>query len=176
MTERERLVAELLAARAAVLGAIAGLDDAQWRFRPGAGAWSIAENAEHLALTARAIGGLVMRTLRAPAGEEPVASPLAERIRARMADRSFRAQVPDTVRPEGEVGALAEVAARFGAPRDALAAFVGDRAHGLTGPRALHPALGPLDAAEWLAFLAAHELRHVAQIDEVKRTPGYPRA
>lgn len=175
MSERERLVQELEASRDALVAAIDGLSEAQWRFRPADGGWTVEENVEHLVVSARSIGALVMRRLRAgPDAADLVATPLAVRIRARMADRSVRAEVPEMVRPTGHPVDRAAATAEFVALREVLLAFVREPAHGLRAGTAPHPRLGELDAAEWLAFVAAHELRHVAQLMEVRRAVGFP--
>jgi len=37
-----------------------------------------------------------------------------------------------------------------------------------------HPVFGPLNLYEWLLFIGMHERRHLAQIDAVMSSPGYP--
>ncbi len=35
--------------------------------------------------------------------------------------------------------------------------------------------LGDMDAHQWMLYLSGHTLRHVAQIEEVKASNGYPK-
>lgn len=35
--------------------------------------------------------------------------------------------------------------------------------------------VGPMDAYQWLVFIAAHSERHLAQLREVKADPGFPK-
>jgi len=49
--ERDSLMRHLLQTRQAFLDSISGLSEAQWTFRAGADRWSIAEVAEHIAIS-----------------------------------------------------------------------------------------------------------------------------
>ena len=42
-------------------------------------------------------------------------------------------------------------------------------------PPLVHPLGQPLDAYEWLLFVAAHSERHTKQILEVKADPNFPK-
>ena len=44
----------------------------------------------------------------------------------------------------------------------------------LRGHAAPHPAFRMLDGYQWILLLSGHAARHTAQIEEVKRAPGYP--
>jgi hypothetical protein len=35
--------------------------------------------------------------------------------------------------------------------------------------------MGELDAYQWMLFMAAHSKRHLAQIEEVKADPNFPK-
>ncbi len=39
-----------------------------------------------------------------------------------------------------------------------------------------HPAFGPLNFREWIAFQRLHAMDHVQQMEKVKAHPGYPKA
>src|ERR1700680_2815685 len=58
-TERDKAVAELEGSRQAFLDATKGLSQAQWNFKAGPDRWSIAECAEHIALSEDFIFGIV---------------------------------------------------------------------------------------------------------------------
>ena len=49
--ERERAMSELHATRKQFLDSVAGLSDAQWNFKPSPDVWSVAEVAEHIAIS-----------------------------------------------------------------------------------------------------------------------------
>lgn len=164
---------DLEAARDAFLAAIEGLHEAQWRFRPSPEQWSIAEVAEHVTLVSQAIG----RTVRGPLLSAPADAahlPDEARVRARLLGRTHKAKSPDRFLPVGTWGTRDEVRAAFVASREELLDWLRHTDAPLRAHAMPHPALGSLDGVEWLAFLAAHDLRHVAQIEDAKRAAGYP--
>ena len=166
-------VTELEVARDAFVASIDGLDAAQWGFRPAPGQWSIAEIAEHVTLVAREIG----RMLRGPLLATPVDdahAPTEAAIRMRLLSRTFKARSPERFLPCGTWSSVAAVREEYLTSREALLAWLRDTDAPLRAHRMPHPALGPLDGVEWLAFLAAHDLRHVAQIEDAKGAAGYP--
>src|SRR5712672_1484573 len=57
--ERERAMSELHATRKQFLDSVAGLSDAQWNFKPSPDVWSVAEVAEHIAVSEDTILKLV---------------------------------------------------------------------------------------------------------------------
>jgi hypothetical protein len=69
--ERDRAVAELEGSRRVFLEATAGLSPEQWNFKSAPERWSVAECAEHIALSESFIFGLVSeRILKMPATPE----------------------------------------------------------------------------------------------------------
>src|SRR5438128_9091601 len=59
--DRDKAVAELEGSRQAFLDATKGLSPAQWNFKAGPDRWSIAECAEHIALSEEFIFGVVTK-------------------------------------------------------------------------------------------------------------------
>ena len=74
--DREKAVAYLEETRAKFLKSIDGLSEAQWKFKAGPDRWSIAEVAEHIAISEGTILGLIqqkMLAMPAPKPDEKVA-------------------------------------------------------------------------------------------------------
>jgi hypothetical protein len=167
------LTKDLEIARDTVVASLDGLDDAQWRFRPAPECWSIAEIAEHVTLVSREIGLMVRGPLlQAPVDEDhPAGEGL---VRSRLLSRARKVRSPERFVPKGTWLTVEEVRREFLGSREALLEWLRAADAPLRAHRLPHPMLGPLDGVEWLAFLAAHDLRHVAQIDEAKRAVGYP--
>ncbi len=175
--ERNRLLSELHATRKQFLDAIEGLSPAQWKFKPAPERWSIAECAEHIALSEDSLYEMLIgKLLKAP--PQPVdrkqAAKLDEQILNRMADRSQKAQAPGELQPKGRWKDAATIAAHFRESRERLLEYVRTtqdplRAHRLT--------LGGehLDGYHWVMLIAGHTARHVDQINEVKSSPGFPK-
>jgi hypothetical protein len=176
--EREALVKDLEQTRSAFLAAVQGLSEAQFRFKPAPERWSIAEVAEHIAVSEERIAANVtdkiMRTATAPEVLAAVQHD-DERISRLVHDRTNRRQAPEMLRPTGRFPSLQEVQAAFGQSRDKTVAYVQTTQDDLRGHAGTHPALKALDGYQWLLLLSAHCARHTEQIEEVKADPRFAR-
>ncbi|MGB8509202.1 MAG: DinB family protein [Pyrinomonadaceae bacterium] len=164
--------------RERVYQSVEGLSDEQGRFRPTPEAWSVAEIVEHLSLIERQMmqlfigmtkkaedGGL----LRGDAQEfAPVSlEEFAERARGE------KYQAPETMRPTGSASisdsleGLRQTRAAIRELQPRLEKIDGTALH------YPHPAFGPLNLYQWLAFIGAHEERHLRQLKAVKRSPDF---
>ena len=92
--ERDRALSELYASRKVFLDSVAGVTDAQWNFKPAPDVWSIAECAEHIAVSEDQLMGFVHKLMESPA--EPDKRALAkgndETVLKATADRSHKAK------------------------------------------------------------------------------------
>jgi hypothetical protein len=171
------VVEHLERSRDAFLAATAGLSDAQYQFRAADGTWSIAEIVEHVAVAERRILDFLatMPGAAAPTGAKRDGPERFARLAALIpAPDQRRLEAPTPLRPTNA----------FGGAEAALAAFVDARRRAVAVAHAApadvcdrvlpHRLLGELDLEEWLWFVGLHSLRHVAQIEAVKRAPGYP--
>ncbi|MCW5980055.1 MAG: DinB family protein [Bryobacteraceae bacterium] len=176
--ERDRALSSLHASRKMFLDEVADLSGAQWNFKPGPDRWSIAECAEHIALSEDALFQLVSeKVLKSP----PDPSKNTEAQRAKDAqvldaipDRAVRAQAPEFLRPAGKWSTREDLIAHFKQSRGRTIAFADNTDASLRDHFAPHPAVGELDAYQWILLISAHSERHVAQIREVKAAPNYP--
>ncbi|MDX2060668.1 MAG: DinB family protein [Gemmatimonadales bacterium] len=154
------------------------LDQTRFGFKPGPGRWSIAENVEHVIVSETGSVRLIRgKLLREPTPPEDLAAAADgwARVEARLSPGSGAVEAPDFVRPTGRWQTPAEMLEAFESSRAGLIEFIETTEHDLTRHAALHPRLGMLDGWQWAYFIALHGLRHAAQIDAVKRDPGYPR-
>jgi hypothetical protein len=162
--ERSYLTDQLGKSKQAFIGSIQGLTDAQWNYKAAPDKWSIKECAEHIILSEDFIFEGSQKMLQTPA-QPRAASSTPERDReifAMVQDRSHKAAAPEQIRPTGQWPTVA----------DAIAEFTSDelRAH-----YSSDTPLGTMDAYQVLVLMAGHSLRHTAQIQEVKTSPGYPK-
>ena len=173
--ERERALAQLKDTRNGLQEAVKGLSEAQWNYKAGPDKWSIAEVAEHLALTEELITkGIFPQLANAPApGDTHDASKVDAKIAAVMPDRSTKYQAPDMLHPTGRWTPSVSVE-HFLAARAETVKFL-NTTHDLRGHVVSHPAFGPLDGYEWVLAVAGHTARHTQQILEVKADAGYPK-
>lgn len=177
--ERDRAMSHLHASRKQFLDSIGGLSAAQWSYKPAPERWSVAEVAEHIAVTEESIFQLItMKVLKTPpVGEQQrTESPKRDEMVLKMVpDRSQRAQAPEFLRPAGRWPDRESLAAAFQTARGRNIAYAEKTVDPLRHHAAPHPVLGMLDGYQWLLLISAHTERHVAQIQEVRADPKFPR-
>jgi DinB superfamily len=161
------------AARARLVSAVEPLTGEQHAFRPSPDRWSVAEIIEHLSITeprvVRLVGALLDKLEASGArGDDSPFEPVSLTQFAERA-RTEKYQAPDEIRPKG--APLQDSLARLRDSRAALRALRPrvERVDG-TLARFPHPAWGPLDLYQWLAFVGMHERRHLAQIKALGET------
>src|SRR5277367_3426974 len=98
--ERDRAIAELTASRQQFLDSVAGLSAAQWNFKPDEKTWSVAECAEHIALSEDLIFGSVTKVMQGPATPDKKSAVTDDFILAAVVDRSHKFQAPEALRPK----------------------------------------------------------------------------
>jgi hypothetical protein len=177
--DRDAAVQDLEATRRAFLASVQGLSDAQYRFKPAPDRWSIAEVAEHIALSEERIGGNITDKIMAtPTPPELLAQVQHDdaRISRLVRDRTTPRKAPEMLQPTGKFSSLADVTAAFTKDRDKMVAYVQDPKDDLRAHAGPHPLLKAMDAYQWVLLLSAHCARHTAQIEEVKADPKFPRS
>ena len=156
--------------RARLDATLAGLGAGQEALRDAPERWCVAEIVEHVALVEKQMGRLVgMLLAKAEAdGAPPPAADAAPLVALdEVAERAGREkyQAPDMALPRGgasvsdSLASLRESRAALHALRPRVEA-VGAATHAYP-----HPAFGPLNLYQWLAFVALHEDRHRRQIE-----------
>jgi uncharacterized damage-inducible protein DinB len=161
-------LALLDADRRGLLASVERLSEADRERRPADGCWSAAEILEHLASVEQSVAKLIAIRGREPVPpNQPPPVPMAAERMAQIRVRGRRIEVPDALRPKGTMTAAAAIEA-LAVSRAALL-----DAAGAADPVALeqrtyhHAVIGRLTLRDWLAFVAHHEARHAAQIDEI---------
>ncbi|HWQ54626.1 MAG TPA: DinB family protein [Bryobacteraceae bacterium] len=176
--ERDRAMSELHATRKQFLDAIAGLSAAQWNFKPSDTAWSIAETAEHIAVSEDFLFELVTKKVMAspaqPEKKEEVKGK-DETVLTLIRDRSTKAKAPETLLPKRRWATPQEVADHFGQSRNRTITYIETTPGDVRAHFARHPAAGLLDAYQWVLLISAHSARHVVQIEEIKADPRFPK-
>jgi uncharacterized damage-inducible protein DinB len=176
--ERDRAVEYLKQTQKDFLAAIAGVSEAQWKFKAAPDRWSIAETAEHIAVTEQTIWDLVSgKIMKSPATPEKKAEVKGkdETILTVIPDRSRKAQAPERLKPTGKWATQAALVKDFEATRAKEITYVADTKEDLRSHFEEHPFLKTIDAYQWLILNGAHCKRHTAQILEVKADPNYPK-
>ena len=176
--ERDAALKSLQATHDAFLQSIAGLSEKQWKFKPAPDRWSVAEVAEHIAVSESTIFGLVQgKFMQGPPTPEKRAEVKVtdEVILARVPDRSHKAQAPEFLKPTGRFADRAAVTKAFEDARAKTMDYVRTTNDDLRDHFGPHPVFGPLDCYQWILLISAHSERHTKQIEEVKADPNFPK-
>jgi len=172
--DRDKGVAYLEQTRNAIVMDVKDLTPAQWNFKAAPDKWSVALTMEHIAVAEDYLFQMVTNNvMKAPAGapDRDVAKYDAL-VLAMVPDRTTKRQAPPELVPNGRWG-----------PNEALDHFLASRTRTIEFMRTtpdlrqhvMDSPLGPLDAYEWLLFIAAHSERHTKQILEIEASPGFPK-
>ena len=164
--------------RAEVLAEVELLSQRQADWKPGEARWSVGEIVDHLTLAEVATGKLTTKLLKeAAAGSAPAIFPHdVTEFPDLPADPATSAEAPPVVWP-AHGKPFAELLAAMNAARERSRESIERLA--TCDPRALrfkHFRLGDLDLAQWWILQARHDGIHLAQIRDVKRSPGFPGA
>jgi hypothetical protein len=179
--ERDKAVAELEGSKRAFLDATKGLSAAQWNFKPAPDRWSVAECAQHIAMSEGFIFGLVSeRIMKAPANPEKrdAAKGKDDVLVAMLQDRTHKATAPEPIDPAKNKPMTGD---------ESIKLFTDSRAHTIDYVKTTQedlrdhlfdhpvPAIGTLDAYQWILLISGHSRRHTLQILEVKADPNFPK-
>src|SRR5712692_407101 len=140
--ERDFAMSHLNATRKRFQDSITGLSEAQWKFKPAPDRWSIAECAEHIAVSEDSLFQLLTeKVIKSPPAPEKKAEIKNndEAILKGVADRTTKAQAPEFLRPSGRWSTTAEILSHFNQSRDRTVAYVENtqedlRAHVMSSP------------------------------------------
>ncbi len=170
--ERDRLLSYFYSTRKQILDSAAGLSSEQLKYKAGPDRWSIAEVLEHLVLSENNLFGYAVSGLN---GKEPApASKMKdEMFSAAVVDRSTKRQAPEGFRPSG-LWSLGELATEYRSRRDRNIDWVRATQSDLRNHYVKMPGM-TLDIYQGLLMIPAHNERHLAQINEIKASPGFPK-
>jgi hypothetical protein len=171
--DRDRILSYYHSTRKQVLDAVAGLTDAQWKFKPADDKWSIRDVIEHLTLSEEGITAFATTGLRKSLSK-PDAKIEDAKLVAMMNDRSKPAQAPEMLRPSGKWADTRAMVNDFKARRDKNLAWLRSTQEPLRDTYTKFP-IGIVDTYQALLMVPAHNERHLAQIDEVKQSAGFPK-
>jgi hypothetical protein len=164
-TDRADLLARLEAGRDALLASVTGMSDAEAAEQPAPDRWSAIGNVEHLAM----VEANLLRRLKeaVPANGEAVTG-REFRLYDTMPLRARKFSAPAAVHPTGECQTIADALAKFDSARSQTVAFVQSCDYDPRLCSTTHPLLGEITGMECLFMIAAHPLRHAAQIRELR--------
>jgi hypothetical protein len=180
--ELELATLHLQQTRDAVIGALSGLSEAQWKFKPAPAVWSIAEIAEHIAFVQERVLGILRDQLpaapAAPAGRdlELVDALIINHFPNRLA----KFPAPEPLHPKGDCAlpvTLDRVKTNTRTFSECLASMPDLRERVMESAPLKAISKGRhtmMDGYQWILAASAHTERHAKQILEVRADPRFP--
>jgi hypothetical protein len=174
--ERDKAVKYLEQTREGVVAATKGLSDAQMKFKPAPDRWSVSETLEHIALAEDFLfDSVTQKVMKSPAGSpDRDTAKMDAKILAALPDRSQKRQAPGPLVPTGR-WTPAETLAHFEQSRANTIKFLQSTPDLREHVSSDNPFQQPMDAYDWMLFIAGHSERHTKQIAEVKADPNFPK-
>lgn len=174
--ERELVLSMLDENSNKFLADIEKLSETQWRYKPSANQWSIAEISEHITLSDGLLLSIAQTSLKS-ASDDQKANGLTGKENAmieRLKDRTQKARAPEALVPSGRFATRKDLIAAFKIAREKTIMYVKYSKDPLKNHIASHPLFGELTAYQWLVMIPAHANRHVAQLEEVMTSKEFP--
>lgn len=174
--ERDFAISEMTKTHDYFLSVLDGLSQEQLNFKSDEASWSIAECAEHIALSEEMIYGMFQGALET----EPDASRRSEvktadeQLIAMIVDRSNKVKTSEPFEPSSKFGSHEATVAEFTSKRKAHIYFVKTTEEDLRNRYQQLP-FGTIDAFQILLFMSAHTERHILQMEEVKSNSNFPK-
>jgi hypothetical protein len=180
LTKKAQEVVDYISAeRDKFLATADGLSDAQLNFKTADGQWSIREIFHHIwmveGLTARLMANLLKQAVENQLPEDPDCEGCVLHsldTHAELLKNRFQAPervVPLDALPLAEsIGKMGETRVKLLQPLEELCRY------DVSSMLFPHPALGPINAYQWLLVMGGHESRHRRQIDRIKADANYP--
>ncbi|MEZ4809633.1 MAG: DinB family protein [Allomuricauda sp.] len=174
--DRELAIKHLTESRDHMLKVLDGLTTEQLNFKPSENAWSIAECAEHLAISENVFGGLIQKTATSdpnPALKDSLAFK-DEQLMAVLTDRSHKVKTSEAFEPSGKFGSHEATVQAFLEKRNEHIEYVRTTDDDLRNRFSKDLPFGVVDGLQVIIFAAGHTERHVLQMEEVMASEGFP--
>lgn len=169
--ERQRLIAHFEMTNAWLESEVAGLSDAQLRFRMTPSSWSVMDVVEHLAIAEPQYWNTFRDSLAKPV--QPDFKPRAtdEAMLWYGIDRTRRTTTGDARVPKGMYATVGESLAVFRKLRAEMMAFAKTTTEDLRGRPYL---TASQDLYQWMLMISTHSQRHILQIREIRAHKDFP--
>lgn len=176
--DRKLLIDNLSGTRERLEKAVAGLSAEQLNFKSAPDKWSVLDCAEHLTESENLFFGMVTETIsKTPVTTDRKGLPTDEQLQAIVVNRTNKFQAPEPLKPTGRWKTIDELLTEFNKRRNNSIQLVKTtdvdlRSHIASFP----PGSGrSQDTVQILLLMSAHVDRHIAQINEVKASPNFPK-
>jgi DinB family protein len=174
--ERKYVADHMKDTRADVLKSVKDLSEAQLNFRPGQDQWTVKECIYHIAISENNLWNMIEATMKAPANPEKRSEikMTDEQLVKMLQDRSFKVKTVEQFEPKNTpYKSLDEALTNFKINRASHIKYVKSTTEDLRNHVVQMP-FGWLDCYQVCLMISAHSNRHTQQINEVKKTAGFP--
>jgi uncharacterized damage-inducible protein DinB len=156
---------------------VKSLSEDQLNWKANDTSWSIANCIEHIAISEKFIADRSYNSLKEEANPARRAEIKYkdEEIINRITDRSKKGKAPEPLRPTGQFGSAQDALKVFIERRDKNMEFFKTTQDDLRNHFISHALFGTIDAYQMMLYLIGHSERHTAQIEEIMRSPGFPK-
>jgi len=174
--ERAKAIKYLKDSHAETLAMIENLSEAQLKFKAAPEKWSVLEVAEHIMLAETLIFSQVEKALASPPNSEWEAKTKGktEIIEKAIVSRATKVQAPEAIVPSSKL-TRDQVIKGLKEGRAKTLKFAEETQVPLKTYTAENPFFKTLNAYQWLIYVPLHNIRHNAQIAEVKADPNFPK-
>ena len=174
--ERATLIKHLEETRDHMMSVLDGLSEEQLNFKPTENSWSIAECAEHLAISENAFEGFIKKAVAA--GPNPA---LKDSVKLKdnelfgiITDRSSKVKTAEPFEPSGKFGSHEETVNAFLEKRAKHIEYVKTTEDDLRNRFSNDLPFGTVDGYQIVIFISGHTKRHVLQMEEVMNSREFP--
>jgi hypothetical protein len=169
--ERQRLIAHFEMTEAWLASELAGLSEAQLKFKMTPESWSITEVAEHLGIAEPQYWKNLQDSMKEPANGYRAEATDAGILWYGI-DRTERTTTGEARVPHGTFPNAQASLAAFRKLRAAMLETAKSSQEDLRGRKLVG---GNMDVYQWFLMISSHSQRHILQIREIKAHPKYPR-
>ena len=175
--DRKMAVDHLKETRDEMSKVLRGLTEEQLNFKAEEDSWSIAECAEHIAISENAFAGLIQKTVAAgpnPALKDSVKFKDDELLGI-ISDRSQRVKTSEPFEPSGKFGSHEATVKAFMDKRDEHINYMKTTDDDLRNRFNSDLPFGTVDGFQVVLFMSGHTERHVNQMKEVMAHKLFPK-
>ena len=174
--ERKYVADHMKDTRADALKSVKDLSEAQLNFRPGQDQWTVKECIYHIAISEKNLWNMIEAAMKAPANPEKRSEikMTDEQLVKMLQDRSFKVKTGEQFEPKNTpYKSLDEALTDFKINRASHIKYIKSTTEDLRN-HMVQMSFGWLDCYQVCLMLSAHSNRHTQQINEVKKTTGFP--